>query len=53
MKPGDRLDLACHWDNTPLHQRIVDGEPATPIDTHWGVHSSNEMCLGTVHVTPH
>ncbi len=53
MKPGDRLDLSCHWDNTPPHQRIVDGVLATPEDTHWGVHSSNEMCLGTVHVTPH
>jgi hypothetical protein len=52
MQPGDRLDLSCHWDNRPTHQRIVDGVPATPAETHWGVHSSNEMCLGTVYVTP-
>jgi hypothetical protein len=51
LYPGDRVDLTCHWDNTPGHQPIVDGSPQVPRDTRWGVHSTDEMCIGSLYTT--
>jgi hypothetical protein len=53
LRPGDTLDVGCHWDNTPGHQRLVDGEPQVSEDVHWGTESAEEMCIGTVMVTRH
>ena len=48
---GDRVRLACEWDNSPAHQPVVDGAPQAPREVQWGEGTGDEMCLGTVLVT--
>jgi len=51
MGPGDRLDMACTWDNSAANQPSVDGEILEPIDVAWGEGTRDEMCLGSFYVT--
>lgn len=41
VKPGDRLALECHWDNSLPGAR----------DVNWGEGTSDEMCLGVFYMT--
>lgn len=51
LRPGDRLALECHWDNTTENQPVVDGRRLTPEDRFWGEGTTDEMCLGVYYVT--
>jgi len=51
VRPGDKLYIECHWDNTAGHQQVVDGVPLQPKDTSWGEGTTDEMCLGTFYMT--
>jgi hypothetical protein len=41
VKPGDRVAVECHWDNS---------QPGAK-DVEWGEGTSDEMCLGTFYMT--
>jgi len=50
LSPGDRLEIACRWDNTlanPFVQRMLHDAnlPMIPIDVALGEQTTNEMCL--------
>jgi len=51
MGPGDRLEMACTWDNSAANQPSVNGEILDPIDVAWGEGTRDEMCLGSFYVT--
>jgi mono/diheme cytochrome c family protein len=51
-RPGDRLALECHWDNSAANQPIVGGQRQPPRDLNWGEGTNDEMCLGLFYVTP-
>jgi len=52
FSPGDQLRIECHWDNTPEHQPLVNGERQPPRDVAWGEGTADEMCLGGFYVAP-
>ena len=62
FKPGDRISLECHWDNTAGNQVYshvdTDGDGQTdayqqlePGDVQWGEGTQDEMCLGIMYIT--
>ena len=51
VRPGDRIRLECHWDNSAQNQPIVDGVQQPPHDLGWGEKTSDEMCLGLLYVS--
>lgn len=51
LQLGDRLRIACEWDNSPENQPVIDGEVQPPIDTVWGEGTRDEMCLGAFYLT--
>ncbi len=62
VKPGDKLSLECHWDNSAGNQVFAhvdtdgDGESDAyqqlePGDVEWGEGTQDEMCLGVLYVT--
>lgn len=52
FSPGDEIRLECHWDNSPEHQPMVNGEQQAPHDVWWGEGTSDEMCLSGFYVAP-
>lgn len=42
LRPGDRLYVECHWDNSAANQKLVNGEFPPPRDLRWG--ADEEMC---------
>jgi hypothetical protein len=52
LSPDDQLYVECHYDNTPEHQTMIDGQRPPPRDVNWGDHTSDEMCLGAVLIGP-
>lgn len=50
VKPGDKLSIECHWDNSAAHQPVVDGRQLEPRDVDWGESTTDEMCLGLLYV---
>ena len=50
FNPGDRLRLACQWDNSEENQPIVNGQRPAPQDVAWGEGTRDEMCLGLAYV---
>lgn len=51
VRPGDRLGIACRWDNSRENQPIVDGERQLPRDVAWGEGTFEEMCMAALYVT--
>jgi hypothetical protein len=49
---GDTVRLTCNWDNSADNQPLVGGDRLVPTDLTWGEGSLDEMCLGTVKMTP-
>lgn len=52
VKPGDRLRLACEWDNSAANQPVEDGVQVDPVDLHWGEGTGDEMCLALLTISP-
>ena len=52
VSPGDKLKIACRFDNSPENQPLVDGQQKLPEDVTWGEGTGDEMCLGTVYMNP-
>ena len=48
---GDRVEMACVWDNSADNQPMVRGVKQTPRDVTWGEGTLDEMCLGGVTIT--
>ena len=51
LAPGDRIKLACNWDNSAANQDIVNGVPQTPRYIEWGDGTGDEMCLMAIFMT--
>lgn len=51
FQPGDRLRLACEWDNSAANQPIVDGVQIDPVNLYWGEGTDDEMCLALLTVS--
>ena len=51
VRPGDKLGLECHWDNSAANQPVVNGVQQAPQDVVWGEGTGDEMCLGVVYIT--
>ncbi len=51
FRPGDRLNLECHWDNSAQAQPVIDGQKAMPRDVNWGEGTGSEMCLGVIYIS--
>jgi hypothetical protein len=49
VRPGDRLYVECHFDNSATNQPIVDGEIIEPHDLEWG--TDMEMCGGIMTIS--
>ncbi len=49
--PGDKLYVACTWDNSPGNQPIVDGIQKEPIDVNWGEGTDDEMCVANLYIS--
>lgn len=52
LRAGDQVYVECHFDNSPEHQTMIDGQRPPPRDVNWGDHTSDEMCLGAVLLGP-
>lgn len=52
INPGDKLAVACEWDNSDRAQPFVDGERQSPRDLTWGEGTADEMCIAMIYVTP-
>ncbi len=50
-RPGDRLAITCHWNNSAEAQPLVGGARALPRDVKWGEGTGDEMCLGVMYAT--
>jgi hypothetical protein len=48
--PGDRLRVACQWDNSQANQPPVNGVQPVTQDVAWGEGTRDEMCLGLAYV---
>jgi len=51
VKPGDKLEITCHWDNSSANQPVVDGKRLEPRTADWGESTTDEMCLGLLYVS--
>ena len=51
FRPGDRLNVECHWDNSAEAQPVIDGIKGAPRDVNWGEGTGSEMCLGVLYIT--
>jgi hypothetical protein len=51
IMPGDKLNITCHWDNSPANQPDVGLMQQSPMDVNWGEGTQDEMCLGFLYVT--
>ncbi len=51
VRPGDKLEITCHWDNSAANQPLVDGKRLEPHDADWGESTTDEMCLGLLYVS--
>ena len=51
FKPGDELQIDCHWDNSQANQPWVGDTQLPARDINWGEGSTDEMCLGALYVT--
>lgn len=51
VRPGDRIEQACHFDNTAEHQLAHDGMLLPPTDVDWGEGTRDEMCLAAFYLT--
>ncbi len=51
FRPGDRLNVECHWDNSAEAQPVIDGMKRPPHDVNWGEGTASEMCLGVLYIT--
>lgn len=51
VEPGDKLRIACRWDNSAENQPFVGGVRVPPEDLAWGEGTDDEMCLGWLYVT--
>lgn len=51
FRPGDRLNVECHWDNSADAQPVIDGVKAMPRDVNWGEGTGSEMCLGVLYIS--
>lgn len=45
LQPGDKLSIACSYDNTAANQPVVGDAQLTPHDVKWGDGSLDEMCM--------
>ncbi|MCB9520905.1 MAG: hypothetical protein H6698_06995 [Myxococcales bacterium] len=45
VRPGDKFQLECVYDNSAEHQPIVNGRQLDPRDVRWGEGTLDEMCL--------
>lgn len=45
LRLGDRIEIACTFDNTAGNQPTVNGERIEPRWVHWGDGTGDEMCL--------
>jgi hypothetical protein len=52
VRPGDRIQLVCHWNNTKDFQPIIHGVQQEPQDLTWGPNTNDEMCLAGMFITP-
>ena len=52
VRPGDKIGLECHWDNSLENQPLIDGEPIEPVDLYWGEGTLDEMCVSFFFVVP-
>jgi hypothetical protein len=51
FRPGDKMSIECHWDNSAENQPYLDGAKATSRDVKWGEGTRDEMCLGVLYVS--
>jgi hypothetical protein len=51
VNPGDKVNLACHWDNSQANQPSVNGQQLPPKNVNWGESTTDEMCLGLMYVS--
>ncbi len=62
FNPGDRLNIECHWDNSPGNQNYIgedtDGDGVVdkytqrePELVSWGDGTADEMCVGFFYIT--
>lgn len=51
FRPGDRLNVECHWDNSAESQPVIDGIKGMPKDVNWGEGTGSEMCLAVLYIT--
>ncbi len=53
VRRGDKLSIACHWDNSANNQPIGHGGmPRQPTDVNWGDGTEDEMCIGFLLTAP-
>jgi hypothetical protein len=45
FRPGDRMYLECHWDNTEANQPLLGGERQRVEARDWGEGTGEEMCI--------
>jgi len=50
-RPGDRLAITCHWNNSAEAQPLIGGVRSQPRDVQWGEGTGDEMCLGVMYAT--
>ena len=51
LRPGERVKLTCHFDNSQEHQPWINGAQALPRDVNWGEGTGDEMCLGILYLS--
>ena len=51
FRPGDRLNVECHWDNSAEAQPVIDGIKGLSKDVNWGEGTGSEMCLAVLYIT--
>lgn len=51
LRPGDRIEQACRFDNSPSHQLVQNGKLLPPVDVDWGEGTRDEMCLAAFYMT--
>ena len=51
FRPGDRLNVECHWDNSAEAQPVLDGQKRVPREVNWGEGTDSEMCLGVLYIS--
>jgi hypothetical protein len=51
LRVGDRLKLACTWNNSAEHQPVINGVRQPVREVNWGEGTGDEMCLGILYVS--